>query len=210
MLERVRQLISKYRTKKRFLGRVAVHFALNSPSYVLIKKAYEIARIAFHGRKRDTGEAYFYHKLATAVIIMEYLKILDANLIAAALLHDIIEDIELWTESRVSGDFNPDVGSLVESVTKPNETFYGVNYHKHKLATFAKVRAGGVRACTLKVADRLHNMVTLWGSSEKKLAKTLETLRYVLPLAVETGVLWKELVEDCALQIHEQKIAETT
>ena len=140
-----------------------------------------------------------------AVILLSYLGIRDANLIAAALLHDIIEDIKGWTKLRVARELNVDVANLVDAVTKPDREPYGANEHKFEKATFAKVRTGGHRAVVLKLADRLHNMITLWGSPEKKRLKTLETLRYVLPLAVEQNILWQELTVACAGQLNEHK-----
>jgi (p)ppGpp synthase/HD superfamily hydrolase len=206
MLERVRQLILKYNTKKKFLRRVAFRYGMDTKGYLLIKKAYELARVEFRGLKRHSGEPYFYHKLAVAVILMEYLEVDDPNLVAAALLHDLIEDIEDWTEQKLQREFNRDVAKLVASVTKPDKSEFGDNLHQYELVTFTKVIGGGQRAVVLKLADRLHNMLTLWGSPKKKLEKTLETLQYVLPLAVEEGILWQELTVACSDRIILHKV----
>lgn len=201
MLEEVRRVILKYRTKKRFMQRVVTHFGYNTDGYILIKTAYELARKEFRGVIRYSGEPYFYHKLAVAVILMEYLEIQDdPNLIAAALVHDLLEDIKGWSKKALAARLNDDVATLVLAVTKPNENLYQ-NKVQFKRAVFSKVRLCGLRAITLKVADRLHNMITLWCSPEKAVEKTHETLLYVLPMAVEVNVLWRELTVACAEEL---------
>ena len=204
MLDKVRRVILKYRGKREFFQLIARHFGSGTPEYKLIESAYKLAKNEFYFTWRHDGTRYFYHLVAVAVIVLEYMKITsDVNLIAAALLHDLVEDKPKWTTLRVTKKFNSDVAHLVEAVTKPDPKLYGSNIHKHEKATFAKVRAGGYRAIKLKLADRLHNMITLWGSAEKKLQKTRETLRYVMPLAIEIDVLWKELNVACALHSGE-------
>ncbi len=203
MLERLKTVIFHNRKRRNFFRLVAKNFQEDSDEYRLIRKAYFVARHEFFTIKRRDGDRYFYHKVAVAVILLAYLGVKDANLIAAALLHDIVEDIKGWTKLRVEREFNSDVANLVEAVTKPKRSLFGVHEHKFERATFAKVRVGGHRAITLKLADRLHNMITLWGAPEKKRAKTLETLRYVLPLAVEINTLWQELTVACGQQLNE-------
>lgn len=205
MLDRLKSVILHNRGKKNFFRLIVRNFGFNTPEYKLIETAYKVARREFFLVRRSDGDRYFYHKVAVAVILLAYLGVKDANVVAAALLHDLVEDIEDWTESRVERQFNRSVAKLVWSVTKPERKLFGTNVHKHERATFAKVRAGGVLAIMLKLADRTHNMITLWGSPEKKREKTLETLRYVLPLAVEVGVLWQELTVACAQQLNENK-----
>jgi GTP diphosphokinase / guanosine-3',5'-bis(diphosphate) 3'-diphosphatase len=206
MLEEVRRVILKYRTKKSFMYRVEMCFGCNSTEYLLIKSAYELARREFRGVTRHSGEPYFYHKLAVAVILMEYLFIHDdASLVAAALLHDLLEDVEGWTSTRLALELNDDVATLVFAVTKPDERKY-LTTHEFEKAIFTKVRLiGGIRGIKLKLADRLHNMITLWGSPEKCVKKTHETIRYILPLADEVNVLWRELTVACAEELIQHK-----
>ena len=205
MLKEVKRVILKYRTKKCFMRRVAIHYGYNTAGYTLIKSAYELARKEFRGILRHSGEPYFYHKLAVAVILMEYLQVHDdANLIAAALLHDLLEDVPTWTRKRLAVQLNDDVARLVLSVTKPDASLFK-SRQKFDEGTFRKVSMYGLRSIKLKLADRLHNMITLWCEPKKAVAKTLETLRYVLPLAVEANVLWQELTAACAEELQRHR-----
>ena len=201
MLDRLRQLIGEYTTRKSFIHLVQLRFGSQSSESAIITLACNVAFKQFKGRYRSTGEPYFEHKLAVAVIIMEYLHTYDAELIMAALLHDLVEDISGWSFDDIQQMFRTKVAKLVDAVTKPEQKQYA-DQHRFEKAIFAKVRSGGHQAIMLKIADRLHNMITLWGSTEKRQAKILETLRYVLPLAVEKNILWKELTLACAEQQH--------
>ncbi len=205
MLEKVKRVILKNRTKKCFMRRVAIHYGRDTADYALINSAYELARKEFRGILRHSGEPYFYHKLAVAVILMEYLEIHhDANLIAAALLHDLLEDVPSWTQKRLATELNDDVARLVLSVTKPDVRLFK-NRQKFDEGTFAKVRMYGLRSIKLKLGDRLHNMITLWCEPQKAIAKTLETLQYVLPMAVEANILWQELTVACAEELQRHR-----
>lgn len=204
MLDRLKKVISENRHRRNFFRLVSRSFKEDSAEFKLIVKAYFVARDEFFTVRRHDGTRYFYHKVAVAVIILAYLGIKDANLIAAALLHDLIEDRKGWTRRRIQRMFNADVAALVDSVTKPNRKLYSSD-RKFESATFAKVRAGGFRSVILKLADRLHNMITLWGSPEKKLAKTYETIAYVTPMAIKVNKLWQELTVACAQQLNENK-----
>ena len=205
MLDALKSVIKHYRGKKNFFRLIARNFGYDTPEYRLIHLAYMTARRDFFKKRRLDGDRYFYHLVAVAVILLAYLGVKDANVIAAGLLHDSIEDIDEWTEAAIAQDFNSDVGQYVEAVTKPDPEPFGTDLHAFEVATFAKVRNGGFRCILIKLADRTHNMITLWGSPEKKRAKTLETLRYVLPLAVEVDTLWQELTVASAEQLNQNK-----
>ena len=204
MLDELKQVIFEHRHRRNFFRLVVRSFKEDSDEFKLIVKAYFVARDQFFTVRRRDGTRYFYHKVAVAVIILAYLGIKDANLIVAALLHDLIEDRKGWTKRRIERMFNTDVAALVDAVTKPDRKLYGSD-HKFETATFAKVRIAGYRAIVLKLADRLHNMITLWGTTEKKLLKTEETIDYVLPLARKVNRLWKELLLACTLHVGHDK-----
>lgn len=203
MLDRIRVLIEKGNTTPKFLGLIRHYIPkISDHDQSMLYKACVLAESEFKNDVRLTGEAYFTHLLAVPVIVCD-LGMRDVNVLTAGVLHDLLEDKPYWTRERLSGEFNPDVAELVDTVTMPqrhpNET-----QHEYKSRYYAQIRAKGIRSVTLKLSDRLHNMMTLWGTSEKKLAKTLETLQYVLPLAVESQILWTELTIACAERISER------
>ena len=112
--------------------------------------------------------------LSVAAILMCCLGINDANLVVAALLHDLVEDRpNRWTVERVALEFNRDVANLVASVTKRKRR-PGENKHQYEAEVFAQVKAGGLRAITIKVADRIHNILTPWGSKQKQREKSVK------------------------------------
>lgn len=190
---RLKKLISKYKKKHQFMARVAYHFGHQTDDYELIEKAWDAAVKAHHGKKRDDGSQLFSHERGVALILMEKLSIRDSKLIAAAFLHDLMEDYpETWTFEVMSSEFGTDCALIVSAVTKP-EKLQGETDDEHSRRMFDKVLIGGISSCILKCADRLHNMLTLWGSHSKKLKKIKQTIVYVAPIAAITDVLWREL-----------------
>jgi len=159
----------------------------------LVKAAYEFAARAHQGQVRKTGEPYLEHPLTTAMILAEFH--LDAETLAAALLHDVPEDCGVSLD-EIEADFGSQVVKLVDGVTKLNkltsraqtkETKSKVqaeNLRKMLLAT-----AEDLRVVLIKLADRLHNMRTLGGlPAEKRRAIAQETLEIYAPLAHRLGV----------------------
>jgi len=159
----------------------------------LVKAAYEFAAKAHQGQLRKTGEPYLEHPLATAMSLAEFH--LDAETLAAALLHDVPEDCGVSLD-EIEAAFGPQVVKLVDGVTKLNkltsrartkETKSKVqaeNLRKMLLAT-----AEDLRVVLIKLADRLHNMRTLGGlPAEKRRAIAQETLEIYAPLAHRLGV----------------------
>jgi guanosine-3',5'-bis(diphosphate) 3'-pyrophosphohydrolase len=159
----------------------------------LVKAAYEFAARAHQGQVRKTGEPYLEHPLTTAMILAEYH--LDAETLAAALLHDVPEDCGVSLD-EIEAEFGPQVVKLVDGVTKlgkltsrarARETKSKVqaeNLRKMLLAT-----AEDLRVVLIKLADRLHNMRTLGAlPAEKRRAIAQETLEIYAPLAHRLGV----------------------
>jgi guanosine-3',5'-bis(diphosphate) 3'-pyrophosphohydrolase len=159
----------------------------------LVKAAYEFAARAHQGQLRKTGEPYLEHPLTTAMILAEFH--LDAETLAAALLHDVPEDCGV-SLGEVEANFGSQVVKLVDGVTKLNrltsrartkETKSKVqaeNLRKMLLAT-----AEDLRVVLIKLADRLHNMRTLGAlPAEKRRAIAQETLEIYAPLAHRLGV----------------------
>lgn len=155
----------------------------------LLKKAYIVAKGAHGNQKRHSGELYFSHPLAVAEILIE-LK-LDLDSIIAGLLHDVVEDTEI-TLKEIEDQFGPDIARLVDGVTKlgkigaiPTSEKEAENFRKLTMAM-----SQDVRVLLIKLADRLHNMRTLFHvpSKEKRLIKARECLDIYAPLAARIGL----------------------
>ncbi len=153
----------------------------------LIEKAYEFARKAHEGHTRYSGEPYFIHPTAVAKHLAELG--LDAPTIAAALLHDAIEDTHV-THEEVEKEFGAEVVFLVEGVTKLGQHKYqGTERHAESLRRLLVATAADVRVLIVKLADRYHNMTTLEHvPPEKRRRIALETLEIYAPLADRLGM----------------------
>src|SRR5467141_358771 len=165
----------------------------------LLNRAYVYAMKAHGEQKRASGDPYFSHPLEVAAILTD-LKLDDAT-IAAALLHDTIEDTAT-TRAEIDQMFGEDIGALVEGLTKLNklelvtkEAKQAENLRKMLLAI-----ADDVRVLLIKLADRLHNMRTLSHvppEARKRIAE--ETLDIYAPLAGRMGMHgMREELEDLA------------
>ncbi len=194
MLEMIRGFLAKYPDREMFFWIVGKFFSQFSPEYALIKKAYDIAKDAFKDKVREDGVRYFEHLRAVALILILYLRVRDADVIAAALLHDIIEDIEGWDEKRVALEFNPRVALLVFSVTKDDIADYDGDKEERNREYHRKLSDAIREAILIKLADRLHNVITLWATEEEKQRrKVRETQDFYLPLAEKHTILIHEL-----------------
>jgi (p)ppGpp synthase/HD superfamily hydrolase len=193
MLGEVREIIRKYDSKRTFERRVIKHFGDQTFDYHLIMDAYNFSAKQFARKKRDDGTLFFKHKVAVAVIVMEYLGIHDAVLVAAALLHDLIEDFRDIKKRNIKLRFGSKVAHRVCCVSKPPKRSFHSD-EAYDQAIFRKIVSGGLDCEILKCADRLHNLLTLWGDNRKKLRKIKQTVRYVFPIAERINVLWQELL----------------
>ena len=148
----------------------------------LIKTAYEYALAAHNVQVRRSGEPYFSHPLAVAVMLAEQ-RLDDASIITA-LLHDTVEDTGS-THDEVTAAFGPEIAQLVEGVTKLTklqltsmETRQAEDFRKLFLAMSADIRV-----LLVKLADRLHNMRTIRHmSADKQVKKARETMDIYAPL----------------------------
>jgi GTP diphosphokinase / guanosine-3',5'-bis(diphosphate) 3'-diphosphatase len=154
----------------------------------LIARAYGTAHAAHRGQVRKSGEPFVYHPLATADILVDLG--LDATTIAAALLHDVLEDTEL-TKEELKTRFGEEVADIVDGVTKlkrlPSANFEETQAESLRKMIVAMSR--DVRVIIIKLADRLHNMRTLaYLKRENQLKKATETLEIYAPLAHRLGI----------------------
>ena len=176
----------------------------------LLRRAFEFAERAHAGQTRRSGEEFIHHPLGVARICAELH--LDEQTIAAALLHDVIEDTDSDLE-ELRTEFGADVAQLVEGVTKltrisfqSREQAEAENYRKMIVAM-----AQDVRVILIKLADRLHNMRTIeYQTKQKQAQKARETLEVYAPLAHRLGIhALKWELEDLAFQtLHPRKYAE--
>jgi guanosine-3',5'-bis(diphosphate) 3'-pyrophosphohydrolase len=168
-------------------------------STALISRAYATAANAHTGQRRRSGEPYVSHPLAVALIVAELG--LDDVTIAAALLHDAVEDTDLTLED-VRTSFGPEVAAVVDGVTKLDRVSFDTR-EQQQAATIRKMlvaMAKDLRVLIVKLADRLHNMRTLAAMPAWKQQRTAsETLEIYAPLAHRLGMAdMKQQLEDLA------------
>jgi len=170
----------------------------------LIERALRASASAHRGQKRASGEEYISHSIAVAMILTEQLP--DSTSIAAALLHDVVEDSDVRVED-IARDFGPEVGAIVDGLTKISHlTFRSTaeeqveNYRKLLLSI-----AKDARVIIIKLADRLHNMRTLEHLEPEKRARiATETREIYAPLAHRFGMAgMKAELEDLAFRFLE-------
>lgn len=173
----------------------------NEKDIDLIRRAYDYAEKKHFGQKRISGDDYILHPLNVALILTEISA--DAPCMAAALLHDTIEDSDA-TKEEIEKLFGSEVALLVDGVTKINK----INFNSDSEASAAyqrKILVGlseDVRVIIIKLADRLHNMRTLdVMSEEKQKKKAKETLEILTPVAHRLGIYKiKSELEDLSLR----------
>lgn len=153
----------------------------------LIKKAYEVSKLAHQGQKRKSGEPYFTHVLATAELVAEWG--LDPVSISSALLHDVVEDTNYPIE-KIKKEFGDEVAFIVDGVTKLGKIKYrGVERQVENLRRMIIALSQDIRVIIIKLADRLHNMRTLKALPPQKQKRiALETMEVYSPIAYRLGM----------------------
>ncbi len=153
----------------------------------LLERAYKFAESAHEGQKRMSGEPFFTHVYETAKIIAGLG--MDAQTIAAGLLHDIVEDTKT-TEVQIKKDFGEDILFLVNGVTKLGTLKYrGHERHVESLRKFFVAMANDLRVVIIKFADRLHNLRTLeYIRPDKQKRIAIESIEVYAPLANRLGM----------------------
>lgn len=178
-----------------------------SPEKVeLIKRASEFAKAVHEGQKRESGEPYYTHPEAVAISLAKM--DMDADTVAAGLLHDVVEDGEGVTIEKLQELFDEDIARMVDGVTKLTKTGHSSDLQTREDRQAENLRkmylamANDVRVIIIKLADRLHNMRTLGNCSlEKRQRISRETLDVYAPLADRFGMgAIKAELEDLSFQ----------
>ena len=174
----------------------------------LIRKAFDVAVEAHKDQRRKSGEAYIFHPIAVAKIVASEIG-LGATSIAAALLHDVVEDTPTTVED-IERMFNPKLAQIVEGLTKIALVQKDLNISR-QAENFRKMILtlnDDVRVILIKLADRLHNMQTMDSMREDKQTKIAsETLYIYAPLAHRLGLYnIKSKLEDLGLKYTEPAI----
>jgi GTP pyrophosphokinase len=181
------------------LGSIAEHHP--TADLAAVERAFDLAVEAHTGQRRATGEPYVTHPIASAQIIAELG--IDPIAIQAALLHDVPEDTE-YSLTDIEERFGGEVAQLVDGVTKLSR----FSTHSHEQQQAENIRkmllamAQDIRVVLIKLADRLHNMRTLYGlPSEKQQRIARQTMEIYAPLAERLGI-WqmKWELEDLAFK----------
>ena len=172
-----------------------------------IRTAFDIAVDAHRNQRRKTGEAYIFHPLAVARIVANEIG-LDSISIAAALLHDVVEDTK-YTIEEIKNQLGPSVAKIVDGLTKISHlkkdtdiSLQAENFRKMLLTL-----NDDIRVIIIKIADRLHNMQTLEVMPEEKQLKTSsETMYIYAPLAHRIGLYnVKTELEDLSLKYKDSE-----
>lgn len=168
----------------------------------LIEKAYNLAARSHEGQFRKTGEAYIEHPVAVAGILAEMG--MDSTCIAAAILHDVVEDTPITLED-IEKEFNKDVALLVDGVTKLGQiTFSSLEEQQaENLRKMLLAMSKDIRVMIIKLCDRLHNMRTAEGwKPQKQRDKALEVMDIYAPIAHRLGMSnIKDELQDISLKI---------
>jgi GTP diphosphokinase / guanosine-3',5'-bis(diphosphate) 3'-diphosphatase len=164
-----------------------------------LRRVWDVADRAHDGQRRASGESYIEHPLAVAAILTELE--MDRQTIAAALLHDVVEDTSITSE-QVMAEFGEEIAGLVDGVTKLTRIPYQSkeDAQVENLRKMFMAMARDIRVIIIKLADRLHNMRTLSHlPPAKRYSIARETLDIYAPIAHRLGI-WKikwEIEDEC-------------
>lgn len=173
--------------------------------FSVIERAYAVAKDKHTGQQRQSGEPYITHPLAVAQILAELG--LGPRAIAAALLHDTVEDTG-YALTELTAEFGDEVAMLVDGVTKLDKVKYGESAQAETVRKMIVAMSKDIRVLLIKLADRLHNART-WGfvPPEKATKKAKETLEIYAPLANRLGIqAIKSELEDLSFAVLHPKI----
>ena len=175
----------------------------------LIRKAFDLSVKAHNGQRRRSGEAYVFHPIAVAKIVSSEIG-LDATSIAAALIHDVVEDNEKYTINDIEQLFGQTVAKIVDGLTKISKLSKSsdVSLQAENFKKMLLTLNDDIRVIIIKIADRLHNMQTMHAMKpDKQIKIASETLYIYAPLAHKIGLYnIKNELEDLGLKYTEPEV----
>ncbi len=167
----------------------------------MIRRAYEFAEKAHSGQMRRSGEPYIVHPISVACIVVELG--MDSESIAAALLHDVVEDTDT-TLAQIQKEFGGSIAELIDGLTKISRIAYSDREEEQaeNIRKMLIAMADDIRVIIIKLADRLHNMRTMqYQTPQKQRDKSLESMEVFAPIAHRLGIeAVKEELEDLSLR----------
>ncbi len=201
MLQEIVALLQVGQTREAFFLRISTIYPILDWRYKLIEKAYDDTHEAFKDTYRHSGEEYFEHLRGVAMILIEWLYVTDYRLIIAALLHDISEDCPHWPIKKLQKEYGDEIAELVAWMTKPDVALCGGSKEEVERVYHNRFEYAPREFFIIKMADRLHNLITLWVGypTEKRVQKVLETRICYLPWARKHLILHSEMVEAIAI-----------
>ena len=184
---------------------------LSNDDKKLIRSAFEVALDGHKDQRRKSGEAYIFHPLAVATIVAQEIG-LDATSIAAALLHDVVEDSPDYEIKDIDKKFGKTIATIVDGLTKisslSKEKDMDVSLQAENFRKMLLTLNDDVRVIIIKIADRLHNMQTMDSMRpDKQIKIASETLYIYAPLAHRIGLYnIKTELEDLGLKYTEPDV----
>lgn len=185
------------------------YFTLSNKDKKMIRQAFDVALDAHKTQRRKSGEAYIFHPLAVAKIVAYEIG-MDATSIAAALLHDVVEDSYDYSINDIQQMFGETVARIVDGLTKISATSKktDISLQAENFKKMLLTLNEDVRVIIIKIADRLHNMQTMGSMRPDKQEKIAsETLYIYAPLAHRIGLYnIKTELEDLGMKYTEPEV----
>ena len=179
-----------------FRNKLEQYFSLTQLDRVML--AYDFSKYGHHKQFRDDGTRYFNHPRSVAQMIVHELKVIDEQSVLVALLHDILEDSFLLSFDRIRKFFGENVAASVNWVTKSKKCKGGLFFKRlHNTRNW--------RSVLVKIADRIHNLRTLYNCPLEKITKQIkETRKYYFDLCDLLENIIPSKHRHCALYTREQ------
>lgn len=205
MISRIKTFLAEHSAEEAFFTLIKTLFGRYGKKYKLIHSVYRLSENAFEGKFRDSGEPFFEHQKRVALIYI-FVGGRNATIIAALLVHDLIEDVDGWTEERVAEEVNEKIAVLVFGVTKPKVSMFDGDRNLRNANYFVKLMFGSFKRRMMKLCDHLDNLIHIDGLSKSKLDKLISQCKNLyLPIAIHSQFLLREIREALTIAEHHHK-----